>query len=152
MSDVTVVDDDVAVPGAGAEAVSQDRWHRAFILFATVGLIVATVLGIREIVSEPVIQLDDVRGSEDGVVPVKAQVLARNTSNATTYCIEVTITATDRDGLTLATAVAQPTTGDGTLAPGRTANFNAELADLTQQEIDEELDTFYAFVTRQEVC
>jgi hypothetical protein len=149
---MTVVDDDVAVPGPGAEVVTADRWHRVFIVFVTVGIIVGAVLGIREIVTEPVIQLDDVRGSEEGVVPVKAQVLARNTSQDTTYCIEVTITATDRDGLTLATAVAQPTTGDGTLAPGRTANFTAELADLTQQEIDEELDSFYAFVTHQEVC
>ena len=149
---MTVIDDDVAVPGGGAEVVTADRWHRAFIAFVTIGIIVAAILGIREIVSEPVIQLDDVRGSEEGVVPVKAQVLARNTSKDTTYCIEVTITATDRDGLTLASAIAKPTTGDGTLAPGRTGNFNAELPDLTQQEIDEELDTFYAFVTDQEVC
>ena len=149
---MSVVDDDIAVPGAGAEVVTEDRFHRVFIVFVSIGIIVAAILGIREIVSEPVILLDDVRGSEEGVVPVKAQVLARNTSQDTTYCIEVTITATDRDGLSLATAVAQPTTGDGTLAPGRTANFNAELADLTQQEIDEELDTFYAFVTHQEVC
>ena len=149
---MSMIDEDIAVPGAGAEVVTEDRWHRAFIVFVTIGIIVAAVLGIREIVNEPVIQLDDVRGSEEGIVPVKAQVLARNTSQQTTYCIEVTITATDRDGLSLATAVAKPTTGDGTLAPGRTANFNAELTDLTQQEIDEELDSFYAFVTHQEVC
>ena len=83
---------------------------------------------------------------------VEAQVLARNTSEDTTYCIEVTITATDRDGLSLSTAVAEPTTGDGTLGPGRTANFNASFDDLTQQEIDEELDSYYAFVTHQEDC
>ena len=148
---MSVVDDPVN-PGATAEVVTEDRWHRAFIAFVTVGIIVATVLGFREIVNEPVIQLDDVRGSEEGVTPVEAQVLARNTSDDTTYCIEVTITATDRDGLSLASVVAQPTTGDGTLAPGRTANFNAEFDDLTQQEIDEELDTYYAFVTHQEVC
>ena len=148
---MTVLEDDRG-PGVGAVEVSEDRWHRAFIAFVTVGLIVATVLGVREIVNEPVIQLDDVRGSEEGVTPVEAQVLARNTSEDTTYCIEVTITATDRDGLSLATAIAEPTTGDGTLAPGRTGNFNAEFGDLTQQEIDEELDTYYAFVTRQDPC
>jgi len=147
---MTILDD--RAPGAGAVEVSEDRWHRVFIAFVTVGLIVATVLGVREIVNEPVIQLDDVRGSEEGVTPVEAQVLARNTSEDTTYCIEVTITATDRDGLSLATVIAAPTTGDGVLAPGRTANFNGEFADLTQQEIDEELDTYYAFVTHQEVC
>ena len=37
-------------------------------------------------------------------MPAQAQVLARNTSDDTTYCIEVTITATDRDGLSLVVA------------------------------------------------
>ncbi len=144
---MTAVDDIVApVP------VDEDRWHRVFIVFVTVGIVLATVLGIREIVTEPVIQLDDVRGSEVGVTPPTAQVLARNTSDDTTYCIEVTITATDRDGLSLASAVAVATTGDGTLGPGRSANFNATLDDLTQQEIDEKLDSYYAFVTHQETC
>lgn len=143
---MTIVEDGV-VP-----EVSEDRWHGVFIVFVTVGIVLATVLGIREIVTEPVIQLDDVRGSEVGVMPPTAQVLARNTSDDTTYCIEVTITATDRDGLSLASAVAEPTTGDGTLGPGRSANFNATLDDLTQQEIDEKLDSYYAFVTRQESC
>ena len=143
---MTVVEDGVA------PAVSEDRWHRVFIVFVTVGIVLATVLGIREIVTEPVIQLDDVRGSEVGVMPPTAQVLARNTADDTTYCIEVTITATDRDGLSLASAVAVATTGDGTLGPGRSANFNAQLDDLTQQEIDEKLDSYYAFVTRQETC
>jgi hypothetical protein len=139
-------------PGAGAEVVTEDRWHRLFIAFVTVGIIVATVLGVREIINEPVVQLDAVRGSEEGVTPVQAQVLARNTSEDTTYCIEVTITATDRDGLSLSTALAEPTTGDGALGPGRTGNFNASFDDLTQQEIDEELDSYYAFVTGQEEC
>ena len=143
---MSAVQDDVAA------VVSEDRWHGLFLAFTSIGIVVAAVLGIREVVTEPVIQLDDVRGSEEGVVPHEAQVLARNTSETTTYCIEVTITATDRDGLSLATAVAEPTTGDGTLKPGRSANFNAEFDDLTQQEIDEKLDGYFAFVTRQEQC
>ena len=143
---MTALDADVA------PAVGEDRWHRAFIAFVTVGIVLAAVLGIREVVNEPVIQLDDVRGSEEDVVPPQAQVLARNTSEDTTYCVEVTISATDRDGLSLATAVAAPTTGDGTLQPGRSANFIAQFEDLTDQEIDEELDSHYAFVTRAEPC
>jgi hypothetical protein len=145
---VSVTADDIAQPAAR----NDDRWHRAFILFVTIGIVVAAVLGIREVISEPVIQLDDVRGSDQDVMPLEAQVLARNTSEDTTYCIEVTVTATDRDGLSLATAVAAPTTGDGTLGPGRSANFNATFEDLTQQDIDEKLDSYYAFVTRQDPC
>ena len=126
-TDMTVRRRRRSLPGAGAVAVDartagiaavhrlrhrrHHRWRRCS----------ASVRSI----TEPVIQLDDVRGSEEGVTPVEAQVLARNTSEDTTYCIEVTITATDRDGLSLATAVAEPTTGDGTLGPGRSANFNA---------------------------
>lgn len=142
----------MSVTAAAAPHVDRDRWHTAFIAFVTVGLILAAVLGIREVVSESVIQLDDVRASEEGVVPVQAQVLARNTSQETTYCVQITVTATDRDGLSLATAVAQPTTGDGTLGPGRSANFVGVFDDLTQQEIDEELDSFYGFVTDSQPC
>jgi len=147
---MSVIDDgDIAIT---RDTAGEDRWHRAFIAFVTVGIIVATLLAFREVINEPVIQLDDVRGSEEDVLPHEAQVMARNTSGDTTYCIEVTITATDRDGLSLATAVAKATIGDGKLAPGRTANFNATFDDLTQQEIDEKLDTYYAFVTRQDPC
>jgi hypothetical protein len=146
---VSDVDVDVA---RVRDHAGEDRWHRVFIAFVTVGIIVAAALGFREVISEPVIQLDDVRGSEADVPPLEAQVLARNTSTDTTYCIEVTITATDRDGLSLATALAAPTTGDGTLEPGRSANFNATFDDLTQQEIDEELDSYFAFVTGQDPC
>jgi hypothetical protein len=145
---VSVTARDIAPSAAG----NDDRWHRAFIVFVTIGIVMAAVLGIREVISEPVIQLDDVRGSDQDVMPLEAQVLARNTSEDTTYCIEVTVTATDRDGLSLATAVAEPTTGDGTLGPGRSANFNATFDDLTQQDIDEKLDSYYAFATRQDPC
>ena len=133
--------------------LDRDRWRAAFIAFVTVGLILASVLGIREVVNESVIQLDDVRASDEGVVPVQAQVLARNTSGATTYCVQITITATDRDGLSLASVVAEPTTGDGTLGPGRSANFVGVFGDeLTQQEVDEELESFYGFVTDSQPC
>ncbi len=129
-----------------------DRWRRPFVAFVTVGILLASVLGIREVVREPVVQLDDVRGSERGVLPVQAQVLAVNTSDDTTYCIEITVTASDRDGLSLEEQIAQPTTGGGELAPGRSANFVAVFDELSDQEIDEELDSYYAFVTDQREC
>ncbi len=116
------------------------------------GIILASFLGIREVITEPIMQLDDVRGSDDDVLPRQAQVLARNTSDDTTFCVEITLTATDRDGLSLETVVAAPTTGDGSLGPGRSANFVAVFEDLTQQQIDEELDDFYGFVTHAEPC
>ena len=78
--------------------------------------------------------------------------LARNESSTTTYCIEVTITAVDSDGLTLAEAIAVPTRGEATLGPGQSANLAAELTDLTQQQVDEELDEYLAFVTARRAC
>ena len=41
---MTVVDDELA-----PAAVSEDRWHRAFIAFVSVGIVLAALLGIREV-------------------------------------------------------------------------------------------------------
>ena len=73
--------------------------------------------GIREVINEPVIQLDDVRGSERRrACPRRRRCWRATRPSDTTYCIEVTITAIDRDGLSLETVVAEPTTGDGDAA------------------------------------
>jgi hypothetical protein len=143
--------DGAAADGLAVEA-SPDRHRNLFRLVVTAGIVLAAVLGIREVIVEPVIQLDDVRHSDEGVVPVQAQVLARNVSDSDTYCVEVTLRVTDTDGQTLESKVAEPTTGDGTLGPGRSVNFVAQFDGLTQQEIDEELDEFFAFVTRSDRC
>jgi hypothetical protein len=140
-------------PEAGlAVEASPDRYRGLFRLVVALGIVLAAVLGIREVMIEPVIQLDDVRHSDQGVKPVQAQALARNTSHSDTYCIEVTIHAVDTDGKTLESKVAKPTTGNGKLAPGRSVNFVARFEDLTDQQIAEELDDFFAFVTRSERC
>jgi hypothetical protein len=144
-----IADHDVAELAVEAEP---DRWRRWFLVFVTVGIVLALVLGFREVVVEPVIRLDDVRGSDRGVLPVQAQVLALNSSDDETFCVEVEITAADRDGRSLSTKLAEPTTGDGQLAPGRSANFVARFDELTQQEIDEELDGYYAFVASRTKC
>lgn len=149
MSDVA---EPVAPPTALAVETDTDRFHGLFIAFVTVGIILATVLGVREIIRKPIVRLDEVRSSDLGLVPVQAQVLAYNTSEDTTYCTEVTITATDRDGQTLLSLVAVPTSGDGRLAPGRSANFMAVFDGLSEQQIDEELNEFFAFVTSFSAC
>lgn len=129
-----------------------DRYRPLFIAFVTIGILLATVLGIREVVLEPVVQLDEVRSSDREEPPVQAQVLALNTSDDTTYCVEVTITAVDLDGQTLLEVVADPTSTDGSLPPGRSANYVAMFDGLTEQELDEELDDFLAFVTASDEC
>lgn len=129
-----------------------DRYRLLFLAFVTVGIVLASVLGIREVLVEPVVQLDEVRSSEIDTLPVQAQVLAFNTSDDTTYCIEVTITAVDLDGQTLMSLVATPTSTDGALAPGRSANYVAVFDEFTQQQLDEELDDFLAFVTSTDEC
>ncbi|MGE0000115.1 MAG: hypothetical protein AB7L17_21200 [Ilumatobacteraceae bacterium] len=150
-SDLLADTEPAAAEGLAVEA-SPDRHRFLFRAVVTAGIVLAAVLGIREVIVEPVIQLDDVRHSDAGVLPVQAQVLARNVSTTDTYCVEITLTVTDTDGQTLESKVAEPTTGDGTLGPGRSLNFVAVFDGLTQQEIDEELDDFFAFVTHSDRC
>jgi hypothetical protein len=130
----------------------RDRWHRPFYAFVTIGMVLAFVLGVFQVIDKPVVRLSDVRATwDDGAVP-RAQVLARNASDSTTYCIEITFTAVDTDGLTLESVVGQPTTGAASLRPGGSANFAAEFTKLTETEIHEELDDVLAFVTGREAC
>jgi hypothetical protein len=131
---------------------TRDRWAPVFWVFVVGGMLVAFVLGVREIVDRPPVRLSEVRVGDEAEVTTRVQTLARNFSSTTTYCVEVTITAVDGDGLTLAEAVAAPNQGDGRLTPGASVNMAAVLTDLTAQELDEELDEYLAFVTRREPC
>jgi hypothetical protein len=131
---------------------TRDRWAPLFWAFVVVGMVVAFALGVREIIERPPVTLSDVRVGDDVGGAPRAQVLARNDSSTTTYCFEVTITAVDGDGLTLAEAIAAPTRGEARLAPGQNANLAADLTDLTAQEVDEELDEYLAFVTARRAC
>ncbi len=131
---------------------THDRWAPLFWTVIVAGIIVGFSLGVREIIDRPPVTLSAVRvGDDEGGAP-RAQVLARNDSTTTTYCVEVTITAVDGDGLTLAEAIAAPTRGEARLAPGQSANLAAELTDLTATEVDEELDEYLAFVTARRAC
>lgn len=129
-----------------------DEYRVWFVVFVTVGIVLAMVLGIREVIVEPVVQLDEVRSSDFDSPPIQAQVLAYNTSGEATYCVEVTITAVDLDGQTLLSLIAEPTSSGGLLAPGRSANYVAVFDGLTEQQVDEELDDFLAFVTSTDEC
>ncbi len=130
---------------------TRDRWAPVFYVVVILGMIVAFVLGVREIVDRPPVRLSEVRVGDEAEGTTRGQVLARNHSS-TTYCVEVTITAVDGDGLTLAEAIAVPNQGDGRLAPGASVNMGAVLTDLTAQEIDEELDEYLAFVNDRQAC
>ena len=130
----------------------RDRWAPLFWVVIVVGIITGFTLGVREIVEQPPVTLSDVRvGDDTGGVP-RVQVLAENESSTTTYCVEVTISAVDSEGLTLAEAVAAPTRGEARLGPGQSINLAAELTDLTPQQVDEELDEYLAFVTARRAC
>jgi hypothetical protein len=134
------------------EPEPRDRSGPAFYALVVAGIALAFGLGVREIVDQPPVRLSAVRVGDEAGGATQAQVLARSHSSETTYCIEVTIRAVDGDGLTLAEAVAAPNQGEGRLAPGDSVNLAAVLTDLTQQELDEELDEYLAFVTDREEC
>ncbi|HWM22599.1 MAG TPA: hypothetical protein VNO51_23100 [Ilumatobacteraceae bacterium] len=129
-----------------------DRWRTAFHAFVIIGMILAAVLGIREVIDEPIVRLSDVRSTRDEGTAPRAQVLARNHSATTTYCIEITFEAIDGDGLSLESVVAEPTTGGPSLRPGQSSNFAAVFENLTEIEIREDLDDFLAFVTDRTEC
>jgi hypothetical protein len=131
---------------------SGDRWAPLFWALIVAGIAGGFALGVREIVDRPPVSLSEVRVGDDAEGAPRVQVLARNDSSSTTYCVEVTITAVDGDGLTLAEAIALPNRGEPRLGPGQSSNLAAELTDLTAQEVDEELDEYLAFVTDRHAC
>jgi hypothetical protein len=130
----------------------EDKLKRPFYIFVIAGIIVAMVLGINQIIDKPIVRLGDVRMTKEDGKPIRGQVLARNSSTTKTYCIEITMHAVDRDGLTLDTAIAAPTTGNGKLTPGKSANFAATFTDITEKERHEKLDDVLAFVTKRTEC
>jgi ABC-type branched-subunit amino acid transport system ATPase component/sugar phosphate permease len=141
-----------AIHDADDNDAEHDRWRRPFYAFVAVGIALASILGIHQVIDKPIVDLSDVRSTwEDGTVP-RAQALARNNSTSTTYCIEVTFEAVDTDGLSLESVVGLPTTGATSLRPGQSTNFAASFEHLTETEIREELDDVLAFVTGRRTC
>jgi hypothetical protein len=127
---------------------TRDRWAPLFWFVVIAGLVIGFGLGVREIIDRPPVTLSDVRVGDDTADGPRAQVLARNRSATTTYCIEVTIKAVDGDGLTIAEAVAAPRNGEPRLAPGESTNLAAQLPGLDPDEVDD----YLAFVTDRRAC
>ena len=122
-----------------------------FATVVTLGLVVGFVLGTREAIDDPILEVDDPRVRvEDGVATV--QVTIRNTSEDTTYCPEVGIAAVDREGLDLDSGVAVPDLGDGRIEPRGNVNFIGTLANIEEQEFEEELDEYVAFIEEENPC
>lgn len=122
-----------------------------FVTMVGLGLTVGFVLGTREALDDPVLDVEEPRVRVEGGVAT-VQVTVRNTSTDTAYCPEVGIAAVDREGLDLDSGVAPPDLGDGRIEPRGNANFIGTLTDLSQQELDEELDEYVAFIEDENPC
>ena len=122
-----------------------------FTAIVTVGLALGLVLGIREANQTPVLKIGEPRVRVEGTTAT-VQITIKNTSENTVYCPTVGIAAIDGDGLDLATGVALPDLTDGRLEPRASANYIGTLTDLTQNEIDEKLDEYVAFIIDKNPC
>jgi len=138
--------------GVAVEPDTRDRFLVAFYALVVCGILFGFALGVHEVVSKDPVRLGDVRKGVNADGTARAQVLATNYSNHA-YCVTVRITAVNKDGLTLATAIAKPLRGDDAkLAPGQSLNLAARLPDLTKTEIREKLSDYFAFVTERRRC
>ena len=122
-----------------------------FISIVTLGLALGFTLGIREANQTPVLKIGEPRVRVEGTTAT-VQITIKNTSTKTVYCPTVGIAAVDRDGLDLAKGVALPDLTDGRLEPRASANFIGTLTDLSEQEINEKLDEYVAFIIDKNPC
>ena len=129
-----------------------ERTRRAlFGAMITVGLVVGLVLGLREVYDRPVLDVGEPRVRVEGLTAT-VQVTVRNTSEDVAYCPAVGVAAIDRDGLDLAKAPAFADLGDARLAPKASTNFVGVLTGISQQDFDEQLSEYAAFVEQENPC
>ena len=129
-----------------------DRTRRAlFGVLLTAGFIVGLVLGFREVYDRPVLDVGEPRARVEELT-VTVQVTVRNTSEDVAYCPVVGVAALDREGLDLANAAAFPDLGDARLAPKASTNFVGVLTGISQQDFDEQLSEYTAFVEQENPC
>ena len=122
-----------------------------FVAILVVGTAAGLVLGIREAISDTVLEIGEPRVRVEGTIAT-VQLTIRNTSEDTVYCPVVGIAAVDRDGLDLDSGFALPDLGDGRLAPRASANFIGTLTEINEQEFDEELDEYVGFIDEENPC
>ncbi len=138
--------------GIAVEPETRDRWLGVFYVVVVVGVVLGLVFGVREVITKDPVRLGAVRKSTFADGTPRAQVLAKNYTQHT-YCVTVRITAVDKDGLTLATAIAKPLRGEAAkLPPGQSLNLAARLEGLTAHEIREKLSDYFAFVEEHHQC
>jgi len=121
-----------------------------FVAIVALGLVLGMFLGIREATQKPALKIGEPRVRVEGTTAT-IQITVKNTSDRV-YCPTVGIAAVDGDGLDLDTGVALPDLTDGRLEPRASANFIGTLTDLTQQELDEKLDEYVAFIIDKNPC
>lgn len=128
------------------------RTRRAlFGVLITAGFLVGLVLGLREVYDRPVLDVGEPRVRVEGLTAT-VQVTVRNTSEDVAYCPVVGVAALDRDGLDLAKAPAFVDLGDARLAPKASANFVGVLTGISQQDFEEQLSEYDAFVEQENPC
>ena len=121
-----------------------------FTVAAGVGIAVACLLFAFEVNRQPAIDFSEPRAERDGDVVV-VDVRAINTTDDP-RCPEIRIAARDREGTDLAEAVARPVDGDAEILGGGRRTFRAELTGISDQEIEEELDEYAAYVWDEGDC
>lgn len=122
-----------------------------FAVVITAGFVVGLVLGLLQVYDRPVLDVGEPRVRVEGLTAT-VQVTVRNTSEDVAYCPDVGVAALDRDGLDLATAPALPDLGEARLAPKASTNFVGVLTGISQQDFDEQLSEYAAFVEQENPC
>ena len=122
-----------------------------FLTIVIVGTVAGFALGIREVNDKPVLTIGEPRVRVEGTTAT-IQITIKNTSETDVYCPTVGIAAVDRYGLDLDSGTALPDLTDGRLAPRASANFIGTLTEITEQEFEEELDEYVAFIIDENPC
>lgn len=121
-----------------------------FYVVSAAGIALALVLTVVEIQAEPAVEVEVASSERTGSVSV-VDARATNTTDEP-QCPEIRIAARDGDGVDLDEVVATPVEGSERIQPGQSLRYRGELTDVTEQEINEELDEYAAYVWELGSC